>query len=136
MKKRILTMILLLVASLLISPNFVSADLPTIVNGHVYAADGITPVPGVDVTVECNDIILVDTTNDLGYYVVEFFEGCPIGSEVTVSVGEFSESDIVADEVLIKNIVYINLSVPEFTLATGLIALAGAALVFMIIRRK
>ena len=138
MKTRyILGVVLLLVIAMFISSNvYATSVLPTVVNGHVYASDEITPVSGVDVKVVCNEIELHDTTNDAGHYAVEFLEGCPLGSTVTVSVGDFSESDIVADEVFVKNIVYINLSVPEFTLATGLITLVGATLVFMFIRRK
>ncbi len=136
MKKQILSVILLLVFGIFTSLNVNSAVLPLIVNGHVYASDGHTPISGVDVTVKCNELTQIDTTNSVGHYAVEFLEGCNTGDTVTVSVGDFSESGIVADRTFTKNIVYINLSVPEFTLVTGLTALAGAALVFMFIRRK
>lgn len=138
MKKMLITIF----ALLLLSFSFGNATaeplpLPTVVNGHVYAADGSTPVSGTEVSVTCDGLgPLVDTTDSEGYYVVEFLEGCDIGDTVEVSSGGVSDTDTVANAVIWKNLVYVNLTVPEFGVITALAALAGSVLVFTVIRKR
>ncbi|MFH1134297.1 MAG: hypothetical protein V1735_07475 [Nanoarchaeota archaeon] len=129
----------LLATMLFLTVFSVSATLPTVVNGHVYAADGHTPVPNVDVAVTCpEDTIntLHDLTNAAGYYVVEFMEGCNVGDTVEVCVGDICDSAEVSENIVIKNLVYINLSVPEFGAIAGAVAISGALLGFLLLRRK
>lgn len=116
--------------------NRETKQLPTIVNGHIYGPDGKTPVSGVEVEVTCNDIELHDTTNAAGFYVVEFLEGCDTGSLVIVESNGHSDSGTVANRVLVKNLVYINLSVPEFGTIAAIIALVGSVAVFAVIRKR
>ena len=109
----------------------------TVVNGHIYAADGITPVSGTGVSVTCDGLgPLVDTTDSEGYYMVEFLEGCDLGDTVEVTSGGVSDTDTVANAVIWKNLVYVNLTVPEFGVITALAALAGSVLVFTVIRKR
>ena len=134
--KKLSTILISMFLVLSMTLAIVKATAPTVVNGHVYAADGITPLPGVEVTVECDEEVEVDTTNAEGFYVVEFFEGCDLGDIVTVSAGGVSEEDTVADFIVEKNLVYVNLTVPEFGILGALAALAGSAVLFTVIRKK
>lgn len=125
---------------LLISIGFVAAsELPTVVTGHVYAEDGYTPLPGMDVSVTCNAVEKTNTTNSQGQYTVEFnvTEDCDIGDLVEVCVNEdVCESDYVTETPFWKNIVYINLQIPEFGIVAATVALAGAVAGFFLLRKK
>lgn len=120
--------------------------LPTIVSGHVYDSDGSTPVSDVEVSAVCDTGDgtigpLTDNTNQYGFYVIEFgvddVPECPVGSEVTVSAGDNSATGIVGpNRYLQKNLIYINFSIPEFGVLGAGIALAGAATVFMLFRKR
>jgi hypothetical protein len=132
--------ILAIFALLLVGFVFAGAETvkPTIVNGHVYASDGHTPVSGASVKVTCNSAEpIMTTTNPEGYYVVEFFGDCNVGDNVTVESGSYkAEGTVNGSRLITKNIAYINLSVPEFGTAAALVALVGSVGLFMFIRKK
>ena len=131
--------ILAVFALLLVGFVFAGTDVkPTIVNGHVYASDGHTPVSGASVKVTCNSAEpIMTTTNTQGFYVVEFFGDCNAGDNVKVESGSYmAEGKVTASRVLTKNVAYINLSVPEFGTAAALVALVGSVGLFMFIRKK
>ena len=135
------TSMILMFALLILSMGFASVKsvegLPTAVNGHIYAPDGITPLTGVNVDVTCASLgPVTDATNSAGYYVVEFSEGCNIGDTVTVSAGGVTVTDQVANAVIWQNIVYANLTVPEFGILGALGALAGSVVLFTVIRKR
>ena len=110
---------------------------PTIVNGHVYASDGHTPVSGANVKITCDSAVKETTTNSEGYYVVEYFDVCNEGSTVTIESNGFTaEGKVKSSRVITKNIAYINLSVPEFGTIAALIALIGSVAVFAVIRKR
>jgi hypothetical protein len=115
----------------------VEESMPTIISGHVYEADGKTPVPSVEVKVTCNAVELTDMTNDKGYYVVEYFEGCPAGSEVSVKSGGTESSGTVGtSKTLRKNLLYLNFNVPEFGVLGASLALVGAVVAFGVFRKR
>jgi hypothetical protein len=115
---------------------------PTVVSGHVYDQDGKTRMPNVEVSVTCDngesvEGPLYDTTNANGFYVVEFLENCPTGSLITVHAGDNEESANVGNTLRVnKNIVYINISIPEFGVIAAGVAAAGGVLGFMLLRKR
>jgi hypothetical protein len=120
-------------------------DEPVMVNGHVYYQGTSNPVPDVEVTITCpmgdGGWTLTDTTNAQGYYVVEFgAEQCEVGDSVEICAGtDNCEQAIVPDTdmpYINKDIVYVNLEIPEFAWAGAGVALIGAGLGFMLLRKK
>lgn len=89
------------------------ASKPTIVNGHVYESDGITPAPGKTVEAICNNLHRTTATNSNGFYAVEFLSGCDLGSIVEARSNGAVGYGKVANEIFSKNIVYINLILPK-----------------------
>src|SRR3989338_4395435 len=78
-----------IVALALLSVMTVSALPPLlVVNGQVMETDGVTPAgEGIDVDVECNSVVLSDTTDSNSEYSVEFDgSGCWVGDSLTASV--------------------------------------------------
>lgn len=137
MKKGIITVLALLLLSFVSTNVFAIETTPTIVNGHVYGPDGKTPVNGASVKVTCDGNELIDDTNAEGFYVVEFFQGCDTGDVVSVESGSAKvDGTVTASKFIRKNLVYVNLSVPEFGTVAALIALVGSVAVFMVIRKR
>jgi hypothetical protein len=113
MKRGFLSKFVSFIAFTLLLLFSVKAAVPTIVNGHVYQSDGITPASSIKVKVNCNNLDLFDITNNKGYYFVEFFSDCDKGSIVTVTAANVTGLGSVSNEIFGKNIVYINLRLPE-----------------------
>ena len=78
---------------LFLSIGIVSAGLgssETIIQGHVYQADGTTPVAGAQVNVTCdnnhNHLKKTTITSLTGIYAAMWEMGCTLGSKVNVTV--------------------------------------------------
>jgi len=143
MKKKFYSMTTLfsLLILLVFTASVSATENPTIVNGHVYADDAITPVSGIEVTVTCHDDggdnVLTDETNGEGYYVVEFAPGlCSMGSTVDVEAAGVTTSATVENNIVIKNILYANLIIPEFSILAAGVTFVGAGLAYLFIRRN
>jgi hypothetical protein len=127
----------------LVALSFASAtENPVIVNGHVYMEGTSNPAPDVEVTVTCpagDGWTFNDMTDAQGYYAVEFTaEQCEVGDTVHICAGNEDNcvDAVVTQSTFWKNIVYRNLEIPEFTWVAGGIALVGAGLGFMLLRKK
>jgi hypothetical protein len=139
MKKYLIPMMFLLtivsVAAVVTAPN------PTIVTGHVYMDGTNNPVPNVLVTVTCpagDGFILTNVTNPSGMYAVEYTaEQCHEGNTVHICAGDDNCVDATVFKSNVwKNIVYKNLEIPEFGWMAAGVALIGAGLGFMLLRKK
>jgi hypothetical protein len=117
------------------------AGNPTLINGQVYSgADYDSPtVPDAQVDVTCNNFMLSDTTDGVGYYSVVFDAGnCPLGSNVSACVGDTCGQGMVQtcfdNQINIENIDIFN--VPEFGFIAGSMAIVGTLAGFMFLRKK
>lgn len=149
---------LLILASVLLTLGFVSADVPicatyetTMVSGTVTdATNGNVAVAGADVTVDCNGNKEYATTDSNGGYAVQFTESeCGYEDDVKVTasystltgenetVAWYTENKQVGCLELIVNVACGNVPlVPEFGTVIGIVTALGALGVFFIVRRK
>lgn len=141
MKKK--SMIALLFFGSILSLTFVAASDPTIVTGIVYQEDSSNSQPGIPVTVTCNNTVDVtekdDVTDDTGMYAVEFTPNeCSPGNMVRICE-ENTDNCVdaeVTDTEFWKNIVYKDFDVPELSWTAATLALIGAGLGFMLLRKS
>lgn len=112
---RLITIIFMVIMSISFIAYALSdtQEKPVIVNGHVYGKDGRTPLINATVKVTCNKMIRYDETNSKGFYVTEFLQGCRVGHLVIVESNHIKGFAYVQELNFFKNIVYINLLVPE-----------------------
>ena len=110
------------------------------VTGTVYDQDN-NVVVGADVDVTCNDVTESAVTNALGDYYVEFDEGVcyfedPVSATATKGEASGSEDGVMCDaEECFIPIAIVDITIPEFGLIAGAVALVGALGIF-IYRRK
>ena len=117
----------------------------TVISGTIYQANGITVVPNAAVTVTCThasiDYVKTTTSNGVGSYGVVFpISQCAIGDNVKIEAeknsADGSNTGIVSHEgTCLVNTSIINVSIPEFGVIAGCVALVGALGIF-IYRRK
>jgi len=118
----------------------------TIVSGIVTEADGVTPVFEADVEVNCDGHIKDEDTTQQGIYFVRYLEDkCDAGDRVNVTVvsktgavgrnfGYVEDKDESPSATV--NIAVVNVSIPEFSTIAGTLALGGASLGYISIRKK
>jgi len=125
---------LTLLMAFVLMVGFVSAAVDTVVTGTVYDGDG-NEVVGADVSVDCNGNMKYDTSDSDGLYSVAYdLVDCAGGDYVEVaaekdSVGSGSASGYVCDadeEECPFNVALIDVTIPEFGVLAGAVALIGA----------
>lgn len=131
--------IFLMFAMLLFSVSLAWAT-PTIVNGKVYSGPTTASpvVSGAMVDVECLETASTafDDTDAFGEYFTAV--DCEIGYTVESCVGAICNSAVVNNTLPQQlNIVGVDIfNVPEFSVITALVALAGATVVFVVVRKR
>ncbi len=127
MKKIFILFIILCMSSVV--GAVIPANNPTLVTGNVYDGD-MNPVSGIMVTATCNGNVENTITDGDGMYIVEYFNNptvlCDESDMVEVCSGEICETGEIVDMVFWKNIVVVNLEVPEFGAIGAAFALLGA----------
>ena len=131
-------------AVLLLAISMVHAVKDTYINGMVYSGDGISSpvVNNTEVIVTCNTNTLNDVTGmggvDGKYEVLFQDNTCPFGATVHSCVGTKCSQDFIVDSELEQvNINGVDIfNVPEFGIATAMLALVGATLMFVVIRKR
>lgn len=139
MKKIMLLMVVM--AVLMVSS--VSAIIPTYVTGTVFWADGVTPVDGASVEVDCNGFIRNDVSDVQGNYDVQYTAlECASGDSVYVTAskgdaeGTNSETVMCDSQECPFNIALVDVQIPEFGVVAAGIALVGAVAGFAVLRRR
>ncbi|MGV8172322.1 MAG: hypothetical protein ACP5OA_06545 [Candidatus Woesearchaeota archaeon] len=130
-----------MMAMLLVGVGLVSATgLISSVAGTVYDQDN-NVVVGADVDVTCNGVIESAVTNALGDYYVEFDAGVcyfddPVSATATKNEVTGSADGVMcnAEDCFIP-IAIVDITIPEFGVIAGAVALVGALGIFMY-RRK
>jgi hypothetical protein len=122
-----------------------AAPTLTVISGTIYQADMTTIVPNADVSVTCThgavQTVKTTTSNSLGSYGVVFPVGqCAVGDNVLVEAEKNSADGSNTGTVshtgtCLVNTSIINVSIPEFGVIAGSVALVGALGIF-IYRRK
>ena len=140
MKKTIFAIMALMILGLVVS---VSAITPATVTGYVYGADHTTPVEGATVTATCNGhaATAVSSDADGSYYVIFDSAVCGFNAPVTVTavkdgqngVGNgftcaLSENKDTDCEIPVA---LVDVSIPEFGVIAGAVALVGALGIFL-----
>jgi hypothetical protein len=102
-------------------------------NGH--------PVSGAKVTVICDNNAKKTTTDSNGVYLAVYKEAkCPAGSTVSVTATKGHKGGVKDGKAnpvtTLLNVALINVALPELGIATGALALIGAAGAFMVTRRR
>jgi len=117
-----------------------TAELPTVIDGHVYSGDTMStpPVEGVTVEVTCEGNVVSDATDNEGYFRVLYNAGdCSLGSSATACAGSVCDTKTVMEHTSHINILGFKLfDVPEFGLIAAGLALGGAGIGFATIRRR
>jgi hypothetical protein len=125
----------------LLTIGFVSAYNTQVLGTVTDGADN--PVEGADVTVLCNDIPRYDVTDVNGNYLVSYPQGdCGFNTPVHVTAtfedvtGENDGLTCVSKEECYGiSVALVNVTVPEFGLIAGTVAMIGALGIFLY-RRK
>jgi hypothetical protein len=143
MKKLGIIFALLVLAVSMVNVAFADAPTGVYVNGNVYSGDGIAtpPVEGAVVHVTCGTAAAEDSlpTTVTGFYDVLFDDGgCTIGDTAQACVGTHCGSSVISESlenpIMITGVDIFN--VPEFGIATAMLALVGATLMFVVIRKR
>lgn len=142
--KKIGLLIVFLLAGVL-AATFASAEpcYGTMVCGKVYweGTDPLQPVASADVSVDCNGNVLTATTSSGGQYCVcyDLYE-CDAGDTATATAtkedASGNNSGVVEGTGCGINIGIVNILIPEFSAAAAGVALIGAGLGFIFLRRK
>jgi hypothetical protein len=119
----------------------VAAVSATMISGKITLSDNVTPVVGASVKVTCNAIDKLTTTDGSGmYYVFYTSTDCPNGSEVTTVATKDDMTGTSTGKVSLDlcriNTAIIDVSIPEFGIVLGGVALVGAFGAFMVMRKK
>jgi len=126
----------------------VSATVPTltVISGTIYEADNSTVVPSAAVTVTCThasvDYVRTTTSATSGSYGVVFpVSQCDVGDSVAVDAvkdGADGSSTGTVDHkrTCLVNTGIINVSIPEFGVIAGAVALVGALGIFVYKRKN
>jgi hypothetical protein len=138
--KKLLTMLVASLGIMVIMPAAaLAATGTTYVTGTV--TNGGSPVVGANVSVVCNGNTMTSSTTNGGGYIVQFSAtDCPNGKTavVTATKGGLngSNSGPVDDLTADINLAIVNVSVPEFGIAAGVVALAAGAGSLVVVRRR
>jgi len=116
---------------------------PTVlVAGTIYNSDFTEKISYADVNVECNGIELYVMSKEDGTYVADFTgTGCSVGDTVNVyackdGMGCGRNGGVVNEWGATLDVAIVNVSIPEFSLAVGIITALSAVGIFFILRRK
>ncbi len=140
--------ILCFMFALMISISFASAvpqaSVPTVVAGRIVEINNnaLQYVHGAEVTVECEGSTLTDTSDDLGRYSVIFYESACTNDTVAY-VTAVKDGKTGTNQGLVRNHIYVEiaivdvlLQVPEFSAITAGVALLGAGIGFVYLRKR
>ena len=139
MKKLMLLMAIVAVLTV----TSVSAIIPTYVTGNVYWSDGVTPVEGASVEVNCNGFLRNDVTDAGGNYDVEYSAiECSSGDAVSVTATKDDAEGTNDGDVMCHSqecpfdIAIVDVQIPEFGVVAAGLALVGAIAGFAVLRRR
>lgn len=132
----------LLIISVMFLSTLSMASAYSIVTGHVYDVSA-SPVIGATVVVTCNSLNKTATTNSLGIYSVLFTDDlCPFNTAVHVVATKDSASGsnngftCESSEICDIPIALVNVTIPEFGVIAGTVALLGAVGVIVYRRQR
>jgi len=141
MKQKIAVLLAVVVASAgLVSASANAAPPTSVVTGVITENQMV--VSGASVSVLCNGHTETDTTNAQGSYLVMYPSGdCPFGSTVKVTAQKGGKSGVASGTVqgitTKLNLAIVNVSIPEYGLAGGIVAgSAGIGLIAYSRRRQ
>jgi|SRR3989338_440268 len=127
-------------ALLVLPVAFGTVEKPTVVDGHVYTGVNMftPPAVGVEVDVTCEEETDTVVTNSEGYFSVVFGVGdCSLGEEVTACAGEVCDTRTLIGETTRINLLGFKLfDVPEFGAVAASLAVAGAGIGYLALRRR
>ncbi len=116
------------------------AELPTLVDGHVYTGANMftPPAVGAEVDVTCEGETDTVSTDDEGYFRALFAIGdCSLGEDVTVCSGSSCDTRTLIGQSARINLLGVKLfDVPEFGAIAATLAVAGAGAGYIALRRR
>jgi hypothetical protein len=143
--KNILFIAIAIVALAMVGAVSAVGPTLTVISGTIYQADNTTVVPNAAVTVTCThnsiDYVRTTTSSGVGSYGVVFpVSQCTVSDSVlveAVSNGADGSNTGTVDHTgrCLVNTGIINVSIPEFGVVAGAVALVGALGIF-VYRRK